>query len=98
MIKYAPGPWKWVPEKDYPITYLYGANPKDEYDYILAIYESHGGGHMPDEAHARLIAASSDLLRACEDLLTCQCNVPVGEHCWHVKQAEATITRVKRRR
>jgi hypothetical protein len=35
---------------------------------VLQIYESHGGGYMPNEADARLIAAAPELLAALIDV------------------------------
>lgn len=49
--KATPGPWKWV--EDSPKTHLYGYNPVDEYDYVLSIYESHGGGSVPQDDDRR---------------------------------------------
>jgi len=59
------GPWKWKEEPGYPEIYLYGPNPKDKYDCILSICESHGGGQVPTDADKALIEAAPDLLKVC---------------------------------
>lgn len=66
---HTPGPWTWEKKENYPTTNLYGPNPKDGHDYILSIYESHGGGDMPNDANAALIAAAPELKEFIEDCL-----------------------------
>ena len=51
--------WEWVE---------YDNGTRLEPD-ILEIYESHGGGSRPNEAHARLIAAAPDTARQRDALL-----------------------------
>lgn len=69
-----PGPWRWSKNPTYPTTDLIGP----DHTTILQIYESHGGGYMPADADAGLIAAAPDLLKIaraswhlCESLLAC---------------------------
>lgn len=55
MGGHTPPPWKWVEEPGgYPTTNL-------EPD-VLQIYQSHGGGRLPEDADARLIEAAPELL------------------------------------
>ncbi len=64
-MKHTPGPWTWVKDQEYPETHLCGAG-RD----VLSIYESHGGGNMPQcAADASLITAAPDLLEALQGIL-----------------------------
>ena len=63
--------WEWVEDGEYPQTLLVpaGWDESDDpprKDVVMAVYESHGGGHMPEEPHKSLIAAAPALLAACE--------------------------------
>lgn len=53
--------WKWIKTRGYPTARLRDAQNGS---LILEIYESHGGGVMPDPKNARLIAAAPELLEA----------------------------------
>ena len=67
MAEHTELPWRWVPARnDYPRTYLVsGDGHFDDWDSdnaarrVLDIYESHGGGNMPNAADKDFI------LRAC---------------------------------
>lgn len=68
--KATPRPWKWSEDKRYPTTDLVGADGTS----ILQIYESHGGGWMPEnEADSELIVravnAHDALVEALEEAL-----------------------------
>lgn len=56
---HTPGPWEWRKATHvYPETYLIAADSSQ----VMSVYESHGGGHMPDAADKHLIAAAPELL------------------------------------
>lgn len=56
--------WKWRPHGDnYPETFL----EDEEGNVVLAIYESHGGGQMPEGENKALITAAPDLRDALRD-------------------------------
>ncbi len=57
-VRHTPGPWVWSPHDGYPSTDLIGGDGSD----VLQIYESHGGGYMPNKSNARLIAAAPEML------------------------------------
>ena len=63
--KFTPGPYTWVEHDGYPATDLVSADGT----VIFQIYESHGGGKMPDEAHQRLIAAAPEMYGALSQLI-----------------------------
>lgn len=59
--KHTPGPWVWVESDREPTTDLVGAGSD-----VLSIYESHGGGHVPNLHDRKLIEAAPDMLESLE--------------------------------
>ena len=55
--------WQWL-RVDTNTTDLIN----DDAEVVLSIYESHGGGSMPSEAHQVLIAAAPRLLAAAKTI------------------------------
>ena len=57
---WTPGPWEWLkPYPDYPTT-----NLQSTYSVVGSVHESHGGGRMPDDADAQLIALAPEMAEA----------------------------------
>jgi hypothetical protein len=53
-MSHTPAPWKFVPDCEYEVGYLFGADEKFICDFVTD----------PSPANARLIAAAPDLLEA----------------------------------
>lgn len=63
--KYTKGPWKWINDvEDRSQTNLVS---ESENKTILQIYESHGGGWMPQGQDKSLILAAPEMLEALKD-------------------------------
>lgn len=60
---YTKGPWRWGAEDSCSC----GGTPLegDGSDPVLVIYESHGGGAMPNPANAELIASAPETYERC---------------------------------
>ena len=75
--KFTPGPWRWLQESpDYPSTLLVGPDYKGDaeslrgvHGVVMEVYESHGGGEMPEDENASLIAAAPDLYASLQALV-----------------------------
>jgi|ERR1044072_1777881 hypothetical protein len=64
--KFAPGPWRWYEVFPGSTTSLLDADGNE----VLQIYESQGGGAMPDGPNGRLIEAAPLLRAAITSVMT----------------------------
>ncbi len=88
-VKHTPGPWVWVKDDSgYPVTDL----KSEDGGIVMQVYESHGGGDMPNKANARLIAAAPDLLEALQVIVTDCSQVWSEGEFPALKQARAAIS------
>jgi len=93
--QHTPGPWRWVPEPDYPWQYQDLMSASGE--VVLSGEEAPDpSGIEISHADARLIAAAPELLEACETLATLRDTddwIATGRLA--VKQAQAAIAKVR---
>ncbi len=61
-MPHSPGPWTWFKHGDTD-------NLESAGEVVLSIYQSHGGGTVPVDADAHLIAAAPDLLAAVQSVV-----------------------------
>jgi hypothetical protein len=93
--QHTPGPWRWVPEPDYPWQYQDLMSASGE--VVLSGEEAPDpSGIELSHADARLIAAAPDLLEACQTLATLlDTDDWIATGRLAVKQAQAAIAKVR---
>jgi hypothetical protein len=67
--KFTPGPWRI--DEDAPNQIITDTGHPAREEILIATIENYPFGDEEGEANARLIAASKDLYKACQDLLIC---------------------------
>lgn len=87
--QHTPGPWEAVgkrPDKCCGYSIFSGNQ--------LVAFVGDTDWETPVDANARLIAASPDLLDACQALIAyCDKNPPMGDSLWSVRQIRAAIAK-----